>query len=202
MKDLGPAKRILGMEIERDRAGGVLKLSQTKYIKKVLQVFRMGEAKAVSTPIGAQFKLRGLKEGEQGFAGSDKEVPYANAVGSIMYAMISNRPDLAFGVGLVSRFMSNPSQELWLAVQWLLRYKVKSQDVGLVFKKGEEKFRVEGFSDSDFGGDLDRRRSTTGFVFRVGGNTVSWKSGLQQVVALSTTEAEYISLVEAIKEGM
>ena len=57
-------------------------------------------------------------------------------------------------------------------------------------------------SDSDFGGDLDKRRSTTGYVFKVGGNTVSWKSGLQQVVALSTTEAEYISLVEAIKEGL
>ena len=109
MKDLGSAKRILGMDIERDRAGGVLKLSQSSYLKKVLQVYIMGEAKCVSTPIGAQFKLKALKEGEQGFAGSDDEVPYANAVGSIMYAMISTRPDLAFGVGLVSRFMSNPS---------------------------------------------------------------------------------------------
>lgn len=61
---------------------------------------------------------------------------------------------------------------------------------------------MKGYSDSDFGGDLVRRRSTTGYVFMVGGNTVSWKSGLQQVVALSTTEAEYISLVEAIKEGL
>lgn len=76
------------------------------------------------------------------------------------------------------------------------------QDVGLVFKKSCENFVVRGFSDSDFGGDLDIRRSTTGYVFMVGGNTVSWKSGLQHVVALSTTEAEYISLVEAIKEGL
>ena len=109
MKDLGSAKRILGMNIERDRACGVLKLSESSYLKKILQVFRMGEAKSVSTPIGAQFKLTALKEREQGFAGSDDEVPYANAVGSIMYAMISTMPDLAFGVGLVSRFMSNPS---------------------------------------------------------------------------------------------
>ena len=79
---------------------------------------------------------------------------------------------------------------------------MKTQDFGLVFTKSAEKFTVKGYSDSDFGGDLDRRRSTTGFVFRVGGNTVSWKSGLQQVVALSMTEAEYISLVEAIKEGL
>lgn len=71
----------------------------------------MGEAKPVSTPVGAQFKLVALKEGEQGLASSDVECPYANAVGSIMYAMVSTRPDLAFGVGLVSRFMSNPSKE-------------------------------------------------------------------------------------------
>ena len=202
MKDLGSAKRILGMNIERDRACGVLKLSESSYLKKILQVFRMGEAKSVSTPIGAQFKLTALKEREQGFAGSDDEVPYANAVGSIMYAMISTMPDLAFGVGLVSRFMSNPSREHWSTVQWILRYLVKTQDFCLVFTKSTEKFTVKGYSFSDFGGDLDRRRSTTGFVFRVGGNTVSWKSGLQQVVALSTTESEYISLVEAIKEGL
>lgn len=202
MKDLGPAKRILGMDIERDRAGGVLKLSQSRYVKKVLQVFRMADSKSVTTPIGAQFKLTALEEGEQGLGSSDEECPYANAVGSIMYAMISTRPDLAFGVGLVSRFMSNPSKEHWEAVKWILRYLVGTKDVGLVFKKNSGNFSVKGYSDSDFGGDLDRRRSTTGYVFQVGGNTVSWKSGLQQVVALSTTEAEYISLVEAIKEGL
>lgn len=124
MKDLGPAKRILGMDIKRDRAGGVLKLSQSKYLKKILQVFRMDDSKPMSTPIGAQFKLVALKEGEQGSAGSDDEYPYSNAVGSIMYAMISTRLNLAFGVGLVSRFMSNPSKEHWQAVQWLLRYLV------------------------------------------------------------------------------
>lgn len=87
-------------------------------------------------------------------------------------------------------------------MKWILRYLVKMQDVGLVFKKGSDGFSVKGFSDSDFRGDLDRRRSTTGYVFKVGGKTMSWKSGLQQVVALSTTEAEYISLVETIKEGL
>lgn len=158
------------------------------------------KAKPVSTPVGAQFKLAALKEGERSFASSDDEVPYANAVGSVMYAMICTRPDLAFSVGLVSRFMSNPSKEHWPAVQWVQGYLVGTQSVGLVFKKRSEKFSVEGYSDSDFGDDLDRRRSTTGFIFRVGGNTVGWKSGFQQVVALSTTEAEYISLVEAIKE--
>ena len=119
-----------------------------------------------------------------------------------MYAMIGTRPDLAFAIGVVSRFMSNPDKTHWTAVQWILRYLVKTQDVGLVFRRQESEFNVAGYSDSDFGGELDRRRSTTGYVFTVGGNTVSWKSWLQQVVALSTTEAEYIALVEAIKEGL
>lgn len=84
-----------------------------------------------------------IREGEQGFAGSDDEVPYANAVGSVMYAMVSTRPDLAFGVGLVSRFMSNPSKEHWAAVQRTLRYLMGTQGVDLVFKKNSEKFSVE-----------------------------------------------------------
>ena len=203
MKDLGPASRILGMDIERDRAGGVLRLSQSKYIKKVLQVFRMDKAHSVSTPLGAHFKLVAVKEDDHS-VGTEEEYPYSNAVESIMYAMIGTRPDLAFAVGVVSRFMSRPDSTHWSAVQWVLRYLVKTQDVGLLFKKqsNDRSFKVEGYSDSDFGGDLDKRRSTTGYVFKVGGNTVSWKSGLQQVVALSTTEAEYISLVEAIKEGL
>lgn len=203
MKDLGPASRILGMDIERDRAGGVLTLSQSKYIKKVLQVFRMDQAKSVSTPLSGHFKLVSVKEDDHD-VGVDEEFPYSNAVGSIMYAMIGTRHDLAFAVGVVSRFMSRPDATHWTAVQWVLRYMLKTQDVGLVFRKqsSDKSFSVEGFSDSDFGGDLDKRRSTTGYVFKVGGNTVSWKSGLQQVVALSTTEAEYISLVEAIKEGL
>lgn len=98
--------------------------------------------------------------------------------------------------------MSNPDKTHWEAVQWILRYLVKTHQYGLVLKKQSSGFSVRGFSDSDYGGDLDRRRSTTGYVFTVGGNTVSWKSGLQPVVALSTTEAEHISLVEAIKEGL
>lgn len=176
MKDLGPARRILGMDIERDRKNGVLKLSQSRYIKKVLQVFRMDQAHPVTTPLSAHFKLVSVDDDDQD-VGSGEEFPYSNAVGSIMYAMTGTRPDLAFAVGVVSRFMSRPDAKHWAAVQWILRYMVKTQELGLVFRKqtSDRGFAVEGFSDSDFGGDLDRRRSTTGYVFRVGGNTVSWK---------------------------
>ena len=129
------------------------------------------------------------------------DVLYANAVGSLMYAMVRSIPELAFVVGLVSRFKSKPSREHWGAVMWLLRYLHGTTEVCLNFSKSGH-FEIEGFSDLDYSTDLDKRISVTGYVFQVGGNTVSWRSSLQHVVALSTTEAEYIALSEATKEGL
>jgi Reverse transcriptase (RNA-dependent DNA polymerase) len=112
MKDLGPAKQILGMRIIRDKATGSLSLSQERYIKKVLERFRMGDAKPRSTPLGAQVKL---SKGKMPKTADEKakmlKVPYASAVGCLMYAMVCTRPDIAHAVGIVSRFMANPGPE-------------------------------------------------------------------------------------------
>lgn len=202
MKDLGPAKRILGMEITRDRAKGVLYLSQEGYLGKVLELYKMEQAKHVVTPLGAHLNMRKateaeLKENEEYM----KTVPYCNAVGSIMYSMIGTRPDLAYPVGVISRFMSNPIKEHWLGVKWVLRYIKGTLKTKLCYRRGSE-FVVKGYCDSDHAGDRDRRRSTSGMVFTLGGNTISWRSSLQKVVALSTTEAEYIALNEAGKEAI
>lgn len=97
--------------------------------------------------------------------------------------------------------MSDPNEEHWNAVKWLMRYIRGTTELKLTFKK-QGSFEVKGYCDSDYAADLDRRRSITGYVFQVGGNTVSWRSGLQHIVALSTTEAEYMALVEAAKEGL
>ena len=204
MKDLGAATRILGIDIQRDRKMKILTLSQKSYFEKVLRSFSMENAKATSTPIGAHFKLSTLKEHEViSEAKHMKDVPYSNCVGSLMYAMVSTRPDLAYGVGLVSRFMSKPSRDHWQAAKWLLRYLKGTSEMKLVYSQNATRGpKVVGYCDSDYAADLDKRRSISGYVFTFGGNTVSWKSSLQHVVALSTTEAEYISLTEAIKEGL
>ena len=132
-----------------------------------------------------------------------KKVPYSNVVGSLMYAMISTRPDLAYGVNLVSRFISKPSKDHWKVVKWLMRYIRGSMSVGLVYEpKKEGESCISGYCDSDYAADLDKRRSITGYAFTFGGNLVSWKSNLQYIVALSTTEAEYVALTEVIKEAM
>ena len=107
MKDLGAAKQILGMRIIRDKVNGTLKLSQSEYVKKVLSRFNMNEVKPVSTPLGSHFKLNK----EQSLKTEEKrdhmsKVPYALAIGSLMYVMVCTRLDIAHVVGVVSRFMS------------------------------------------------------------------------------------------------
>ena len=199
MKDMGAASRILGIDISRNRSEGTLELSQSGYLNRVLDRFHMSEAKGVSTPMGAHFKLASVTSEEE--CVDTEKVPYASAIGSIMYAMVGTRPDVAQAIGVLSRFMGNPGKVHWTAVKWLLRYLKNSSDLKLVYTQGKD-LQVQGYSDSDYAADLDRRRSTTGYVFTVGGNTMSWKSNLQSIVALSTTEAEYVALTEAVKEAL
>ncbi|KAG8482658.1 hypothetical protein CXB51_023976 [Gossypium anomalum] len=201
MKDLGPAKKIHGMEILRDRKTSKLYLSQKGYIEKLLCRFNMRSAKPVSTPLAAHFRLSSALSPQ-----SDDEieymshVPYSSAMGSLMYAMVCSRPDLSYAVSAVSRYMANPGKEHWKAVQWILRYLRGTTDVCLQFGRTED--GVIGYVDADFAGDLDRRRSLTGYVFTIGGCAISWKATLQTTVALSTTEAEYMAITEACKEAI
>ena len=199
MKDLGVAKQILGMRITRDRKNRTLNLSQSEYIKKVLKRFNMQDAKAVSTPLASHFKLtKEMCPKAQEEVNKMSNIPYSSVVGSLMYAMVCTRPDIAHAVGVVSRFMSNPGMEHWNAVKWILRYLKGTTTKALCFKGSNA--ALSGFVDSDLAGDIDSQRSTTGYVFTIGGTAVSWISRLQKVVALSTTEAEYVAATEANKE--
>ena len=113
MKDLRAAKQILGMRIVRDRVRGMLRLSQAEYVKKVLNWFSMDKAKSVGTPLGSHFRLSKdqvpKSEEEQDYM---SKVPYASVIGSLMYAMICTRSDIAHAVGVVSRYMSNPRKNI------------------------------------------------------------------------------------------
>ncbi|XP_075098855.1 secreted RxLR effector protein 161-like [Nicotiana tabacum] len=98
-------------------------------------------------------------------------------------------------------YMHDPGNEHWQAVKWILRYICNTVDVGLLFEHEDSQYLV-GYCDSDYAGDLDKHRSTTGYVFTFANAPVSWKSTLQSTVALSTTEAEYMAITEAIKEAI
>ena len=123
MKNLGSTRRILQMDIIRDRKAGKLWLSQERYIERVLERFNMKNAKPVNTPIAAHFKVS-----KESCPSTNKEeedmsdVPYSSAVGSLMYAMVCSRPDIAHAVGVVSRFLSNLKKLQWEAVKWIFRY--------------------------------------------------------------------------------
>ena len=130
-------------------------------------------------------------------------VPYANAVGALMYAMVCTRLDISHAVSMVSRYMHNPGKGHWQAVKWILRYIQGTVDVGLKFERDRTIDKhIVGYVDSDYAGDLDKRRSTTGYVFTMAGGPVSWRSTLESTVALSTTEAEYMAITEAFKEAI
>ena len=199
MKDLDVAKQILGMRISWDMKNRTSTLSQSEYIKKVLNRFNMQNAKVVSTPLASHFKLtKEMCTKTQEEVNKMSNIPYSSAVGNLMYAMVCTQPDIAHVVGVVSRYMSNPGMEHWNAIKWILRYLRGTTTKALCFKGSNAALR--GYVDSDLAGDIDTRRSTTRYVFTIGGTAVSWISRLQKVVALSTTEAEYVAATEASKE--
>ena len=126
------------------------------------------------------------------------KVPYALAIGSLMYAMVCTRLDITHPVEVVSRFMSRSRKQHWEAVKWILRYLKSSSDTWLCFTCAS--LKLQDYVNADFASDIDSRKSTTGFVFTLGGTAISWVSNLQKIVTLSTTEAEYVAATEIGKE--
>ncbi|XP_048604674.1 secreted RxLR effector protein 161-like [Brassica napus] len=160
----------------------------------------MSKSKSVYTPLAKHFKLSAEQTPKSAEELKDMaEVPYASAVGCLMYAMVCSRPDLAQAVNQVSKYTSNPGRKHWETVKWILRYLRGTSDYGLMFG-GEVQDSVIGFVDSYYGGELDNSRSTTGYVFTLAGAPICWRSVQQPIVAMSTTEAEYMTLGEAAKE--
>ncbi|GKF50841.1 retrovirus-related pol polyprotein from transposon TNT 1-94 [Tanacetum coccineum] len=140
MKDLGPANKILGMQVHRDRVSRKIWLSQKSYVKNILQRFNMQD----STNVKLSSKMSPSSEKERM---KMSRVPYALAMGSLMFAMICTRPDIAHAVGVVSRYMAEPGREHWEAVKKILRYIKGTSDVALCF--GDSDLIVKGYVDSD-----------------------------------------------------
>ncbi|XP_031266637.1 secreted RxLR effector protein 161-like [Pistacia vera] len=203
MKDLGVAKKILGMMIDRDRSRSTLKVHQTPYLQKLVTKYGMSECKPVTMPLANHFILTKSQCPKSPVETIKMEiVPYSNLIGSVMYVMISTRPDLAFAISLLSRFMSNPGSDHWIALKWVLRYINCTACIGLEYCKRTSTLDLVGFVDSDFAGDRHSRKSTTAYCFTLGGNCISWESQLQPLVALSMTEAEYVALADGFKEAI
>ncbi|KAM1171552.1 hypothetical protein ACFX2G_022259 [Malus domestica] len=128
-----------------------------------------------------------------------KMKPYASLVSSLMYANICTMPDLAFIVGLLGRFQSNPGEAHWVATKKVLRYLQKTKGYMFVYGK-ENSLKLIGFINSDLVDDRDERKSTSGYVFWLNEAVVSWKSAKQTIISTSTMEAKFVACFEGMEQ--
>ena len=198
VKDLGEPKFILGLEITRDREKGTISLGQQNYIETILKRFGFENMAPVSAPMEPN---KGLTKRE-GPVDKDLAAIYATAIGSLMYAAIGTRPDIAFAVQNLSQFTSNPGPEHWQAVKRVFRYLSGTRGHQLTYGAHESSTEVIGYSDADWASNPNDRKSISGYVFMLGGGAITWSSKKQNVVALSSAEAEYVAETHAAKEAI
>lgn len=175
----------------------MIHISQENYIRRLLKKFDLEEAKTRMVPVDPFTHL--TKEVECD-SSEIKKFPFREAVGSLMFAVSCIRPDIAFSVGNVAQFCTNPAGVHWEAVKRILVYLKGTLSYGITFGGAASKLVLKGNSDADFASNIDDRRSTTGVVLLLNGGAVSWKSKKQKTVSLSTTESEYVAAATAAKE--
>ena len=195
IKDLGKASYILGIKIERSDQG--ISLNQTKYALELLTKQSMLDCNSGPTPITpSDINMIAEQGGE-----IQDVLPYKSFVGSVNYMAVGTRPDLAYVVGILCRYMDKPTGTHWNIVNKVLRYLKGTPDIGITFNARKE-LHLIGYSDSDWAGDKFDRKSTTGYCFMLNGSPICWSSKKQLTVALSSTEAEYMALTQATKEAI
>jgi hypothetical protein len=195
-RDLGAVGDFVGMRVERDLATGTITISNERLINDLLSRFGMEVANSRQVPMSPAVVLR---RGE-GAELDQGRFQYSSLVGGLLYLATTVRPDIAYAVGVLSKYMSCPTVSHWKAARGVLRYLAGTSRVGITYGAGPAV--LQGFCDADYGGDKDTRRSTTGFVYTIAGGAVSWSSKRQPTVAASTTEAEYMAASAAAKEAL
>lgn len=196
MKDLGEAKCCIGLRITHNTESNEISLDQSLYIEKVLTRFNMSDCKPVHTPCEANVQLK-KAETESDVL---KDVPYQELIGCLLYLSQGTRADIAYAVNQLSRFNNKPTSQHWIAAKRVLRYLKGTQHLKLTFKKTDA--NIIGHCDADWATDTEDRRSCSGYVFTFQGAAISWCSKKQPTIALSTTEAEYMSLATATQEAL
>ena len=202
MKDLDNASFVLGIQIYRDRSRGILGLSQKSYIDKVLSRFGINNCSPGDTHVakGDKFSLHQCPRNELERKDMERFL-YALVVGSLMYAQVCTRPDIAYIVGMLGRYLSNLGMDHWKKAKWVMRYLQRTKYYMLTYRRSIH-LEIVGYSYSDFVGCLDNKRSTSGYIFILAGGAVSWKSIKQTLIASSTMEAEFIACYEASNYGI
>ncbi|SGY11633.1 BQ5605_C096g13092 [Microbotryum silenes-dioicae] len=197
VKRLGPAEWVLGVQVVRHDDGGI-SLLQRQYLLDVLARFNMSDCNPCKSPMEANLQLSPEPDTDS----ADNAI-YRSMIGSLMYAVVATRPDLAHSVGYLSRFVGKAGNTHLEAAKRVLRYIKGSLDLGIHYTRTSAPLLgYEGYSDSDWGSDIQTSRSTMGYLFKLAGGAISWSSRLQPRVACSSTEAEYLGLSHAAKEAV
>ena len=203
-KDLGESKWMLGMRITRDRDARTITLDQELYVSKALERYGLSECRVARTPAEVN---NGAQEDDRDGGGGPADLRlYQEKVGTLLYAAISTRPDIAYAVHRLTRQMAAPLQRHMAAADRVLRYLAGTRGKGLMFGRGQRRehihdgVSVSAFADADWGSDKSDRKSVTGWIARINGDPVSWASKKQGVIALSTCEAEIYAACAAVQE--
>lgn len=191
------AECFVGIQICRNKDEGRLNIHQTAYAERILQRFSHESCNPVLVPADPSIKFTGASDCVK----YKSNYPYRQAIGSLMYLMTCTRPDLAYIVGVLSRYMEQPQYEHWCDVKRVLKYLKGTINYGVSYGCNTGTTEMVMYSDADYGGDIDTGRSTTGWICLLNGGAIAWSSRRQPVATTSTTtEAEFLALCAATKE--
>ncbi|CAG7823373.1 unnamed protein product [Allacma fusca] len=189
-------RKFLGLEISQDRRGFMI--HQEDYIQEMAKRFGMVNCKSVGIPLQLYRELTPDPSGEA----HDPALPFQEIVGALLFVTRCCRPDVSYAVNKLSRFFQNYEKKHMDAAKEVLRYLRATKDMGIRYFLSQRENKLVGYCDADYGTDKVERKSTTGVIFTFNGSPLTWLSRKQTIIALSTTEAEYVAAATACKEGI
>jgi len=192
MTNTSPIEFCLGIQVMKNVTNHSIHLSQEKYLTYIFKCFGMMDCKLVNIPLPTRQKLtKEMESKDIHEADLMKTMPYAKAIGCLMYAMTSTRPNLIFSIGQVAQFMANPRLVHWIIVKHIFHYIQATKDIGIKYDgKGSDMLKIQGWTDSHWARDQEFHKSTSKYIFLLVGSAISWQCKKQTTVALSSTKAK------------
>ncbi len=196
MTDQNELHWLLGMKIERNRSKKTISISQISHIQEILKRWGLSDCNPCSLPISPGIQMHKDQDHKL-----DSNSDYRSIVGSLLYLSTTSRPDISTAVSIASRYLEKPASSHLKLVKGILRYLRGTIGTSITYS-GEGELTLECYADASYASDQDDRKSTSGYLFLLGGAPISWLSKKQTTVALSTLEAEYIALCLATQEAL
>lgn len=202
MTDDGELHYTLGNAIIRNRQEGCLIMHQEKYLLSKLKEYNMLTCNSLPTPMSPGLRLSKYNPDDNHDVAMPNPFSYSQIVGSLIHATVNTRPDCAYTVGSLAQYLSDPKYSHFQTLKRVLRYLKGTSSYGIKYQRQTKAHDLQGFSDADWAGDKDTRRSTSGYCFLLTSGVISWGSKKQTSVALSSTESEYMALAKATAEAV